>query len=175
MMSDTEQDREAVGPRLDRVVRRLSPLNLTALLRREVFDYSRDPEQAKKNERKSARYVSAYECPMCQALHKWEDDAEECCQGAEIAEIAKPASSDDYAALCPVCGSENEGPQDASDCCLWKDLDSETRHAIARRVENGSTWARELGIWPPNVRGNSPGTARADLNEAETERRARSS
>lgn len=161
-MNDTMDT--AVGPRLDRPVRRLSPLNLTALLRREVFDYSPSPEEAKKKQRKSARYVSAYECPECSELHRWEDDAESCCQGDEG---AKPASSGNYdATLCPVCGSENEGAEDASDCCLWKDLDMQTRHALAQKVEAGATWAEVLGVWPPNVGAKAGPTASAGADEA---------
>ena len=136
----------AVGSRLDRPVRRLSTLNLTALLRREVFDYSENPQEAKKAERKSARYTHAYECPECDSLYRWEDEAEDCCQGAK----AKAPDPHSYAQQCPVCGSDNETAAEASDCCLWKDLDIPTRHAIAQRVEAGSTWARELGVWPPN-------------------------
>jgi hypothetical protein len=121
----------------------LSPLNLTALLRREVFDYSPSPEEAKKKERKEAIYTHAYACPLCDALYRWEQEAEGCCQPE--AEKA-PA---EYADACPVCGEAYESAVDASDCCLWKDLDALTRHAIAERVQAGSTWAAELGIWPP--------------------------
>ena len=145
-------DAAGVAP-LERRVGRLSPLNLTGLLHRE-FDYSPNPQAAEKKKRKSARYVSAYACPVCDDLHRWEDDAENCCQaGAE-----KEPSADEYKTLCPVCGSENDSAAEASDCCLWKDLDQHTRHAIAQRVEQGSTWARELCVWPPNVEVNRHGT-----------------
>jgi len=143
-----DENSQAVGARVDRGVRRLSPLNLQGLLRREVFDYSPSPEEAKKKERKSAKYTHAYACPECDSLHRWEDDAEECCQGEAS---AKPADGDDYKTLCPVCGSQNDGAQDASDCCLWKDMDQPTRHAMADRVAQGSTWAHELGVWPPET------------------------
>jgi hypothetical protein len=142
------QSDQPLGLALQRGVRRLSPLNLQGLLRREVFDYSPSQEEAKKKERKSARYTHAYACPECDGLHRWEDDAEACCQGAKS---VKPAKGDDYANLCPVCGSENDSAQDASDCCLWKDIDQPTRHAMADRVAQGSAWARELGVWPPET------------------------
>lgn len=136
-----------VGSPVDRGVGRLSPLNLTALLRREVFDYEASPEEAKMAERKIPRCVLAYECPECEALYRWEDVAEECCQAAK----EKAPDPHSYAQQCPVCGSDKETAEEASDCCLWKDLDIQTRHALARKVEAGSTWARELGVWPPNV------------------------
>ena len=136
----------------ERGVRRLSPLNLAGILRREVVDYSPTPEAAKNKERKSARYTHAYACPECDDLHRREDDAEDCCQGDKD----KTPDVDSYKLLCPVCGSENDRAQDASDCCLWKDLDQPTLHAMARRIEDGSTWACELGVWPPNEKLTGP-------------------
>ena len=46
---------------------------------------------------------------------------------------------------CPVCGEEADSIHQAADCCLWKNLDWPTRYRIARAIENGSTWAEELG------------------------------
>ena len=144
----SEQKQGALGAPTGQRVARLSPLNLANLLRREVFDYSPTAEAAKKKEREPAKHTHAYACPKCDQLHRRERDAEECCQGPVG---TKPADDDNYACLCPVCGSENESPEVASDCCLWKDLDAPTRHAIATKVEQGSTWARELGLWPPKA------------------------
>lgn len=123
----------------------LSPLNFRALLAREVFDYGQTPQPQKA--RKSAREVILYECPECSARYDWEDEAEECCQGKDKAPTGNDHQS--YATHCPVCGEKSYDAEGASDCCLWKDIDAVTRHAMARRVELGSTWAQELRLWPP--------------------------
>lgn len=123
---------------------KLSPLNFRSLIAREVFSFEPEsPNIAPDQGRKSARRVSVYECPICDERHDWEEDAEDCCQDEKTPEPAV------YASQCPVCGEKYESAVDASDCCIWKDVDQTTRHAMARRVEGGSTWARELGVWPP--------------------------
>lgn len=122
---------------------RLSPLNLSGPMARE-FGVADAEVETKAVPRKSARLVTAYACPICESLHTWEDDAEECCQGEATPRAAAAA----YQSQCPVCAANYETAEDASDCCLWKDLDLPTRHAMAAKVQAGSTWARELGIWP---------------------------
>lgn len=127
---------------------RLSPFNLQGLLRRDVFSYENGlpKPESEKPKRQGANYVSAYECPKCDELHRHESGAEDCCQGFEDEQAEAP---DAYALTCPVCGEVAGDAQEASDCCLWKDIGQETRHAMAHRVKGGSTWARELGVWPP--------------------------
>lgn len=128
---------------------RLSPLNFRNLLEREVFSYAPEPEMKEDGgKRMSARRVHGYECPVCGDFGYDKEEAEECCQGP----AGDPTKDDEYAKLCPVCGLEGYSAIDASDCCLWKDIDQPTRHALAGRVEQGSTWARELGVWPPVIK-----------------------
>lgn len=124
----------------------LSPLNFSGLMARE-FCVADAEVETKTATRKIARLVMAYACPLCSSLWDGEDEAEECCQGAETPRNAFAS----YEQQCPVCAQKCESAVDASDCCLWKDLDQQTRHAMAARVEAGSTWARELGIWPPKA------------------------
>lgn len=115
----------------------LSPLNrfgITAPMQMAAVD-----EEPTKGRRRIEEVVM-YRCPECLKLHKWEDDAQECC------EEKKEAVTRGAGANCPVCGEKYITHRDASDCCLWKDIDALTRWAIDDAVEAGSEWATELGL-----------------------------
>jgi hypothetical protein len=149
-MQDEQLQPADTGTALKRRVRGLSPLNLQGLLRREVFEYGPEPSnppQAGKKQSRHAYRVTMWACPDCDDRYESEEDAEECCASPDEAPLDDHQR---YTQLCPICGATADGAADAADCCLWKDLDQDTRYAIARRVEDGSTWARELGVWPPN-------------------------
>jgi hypothetical protein len=82
--------------------------------------------------------VTAWECGVCGDLHKWEDDAHDCCAPAAL----KGCHDQEDAVRCPVCGGANPDHRHAADCCLWHDLDAPTRWRIADAVEAGdATWA----------------------------------
>lgn len=105
------------------------------------------PVTAEKPEKKRARAVMMYECPVCEELHDFRADAEDCC--TENEELT--AEQREAATTCPVCGEEHSEPRVAADCCLWKDLDAPTRWKIADQVEAGATWAKVLGLRDPNT------------------------
>lgn len=85
--------------------------------------------------------VIAWECGVCGDLHRWEDDAHDCCAPDEL----QGGSHEDAAAQCPVCGNAAASHRDAADCCLWHDLDAPTRWRIADAVEACDlTWAEAI-------------------------------
>jgi len=88
--------------------------------------------------------VRAWECGECGSLHRWEDDAFECCAPAGVRGLGDKTPNED-AILCPVCADPCCDHRDAADCCLWHDLDAPTRWRIADSVEAGdATWAEAI-------------------------------
>jgi hypothetical protein len=120
----------------DTTYARLSPFNLRGLVERGMGPLNSPPAAPKA--RPYIKEVVMYRCPECRELHEDEDDAVECCE--EPGAVA--ASSPD----CPVCGTGASSYRDATDCCLWKDLSAADRYRIADAVEDGSTWAEQLGV-----------------------------
>lgn len=111
----------------------LSPLNAHTIKARALSEGT-DFRTAKGK----VEEVVMYRCPVCRELHDFDFDAEECCREPEREAGSEPN--------CPVCGATHHNHRDAADCCLWKDMDAIARWKIADAVENGSTWAEELGI-----------------------------
>ena len=115
----------------------LSPLNLSGMLARDR-GVSAD-STAVKNERKSAREIVTWACPICRNAFDEDEEkkAEECCQGK---------ACDEENNSCPVCDKSYINHREAADCCLWKDIDAPTRYKMADAVEAGSSWSQELGV-----------------------------
>lgn len=116
---------------------RLSPLNFSGLIARQMGNGEGEPPAKTKSTRR-IEAVTMYRCPECLDLHDWEDDAKECCDDTPVE--AK------HATACPVCGAGYDLHRYAADCCLWKDLDAPTRWAVADAVEAGATWLEALHI-----------------------------
>ena len=118
---------------------RLSPLiraglNFTAL----VAGQAGRPVEAK---HPAPEEVTAWECGVCGDLHKWEDDAHDCCAPVAL----KGCLDQQDSVRCPVCGQGSPDHRHAADCCLWHDLDAPTRWRIADAVEAGDkTWAEAI-------------------------------
>lgn len=124
----------------------LSPLTLNGLAAHRSIVQA-VPVTAEKPEKKQARAVMMYECPVCEELHDYRSDAEDCCTEDEDVSPTQRAA----ATTCPVCGEEHSESRVAADCCLWKDIDAITRWAMADQVEAGATWAKVLGLPDPTT------------------------
>ena len=94
--------------------------------------------------RNTAIEVTRFRCPVCEALHSDEDDAETCCpfQGDESTGL----HDQDAFYRCPVCQDMSSSPREAVDCCLWRDVDAPTRWRIADAVEAGATWIEAIEV-----------------------------
>ena len=134
---------------------RLSPINRRGLFQRlAAYESTRNDIDRAANrkgwvphnirsvegKKEGPRRVYAYECPVCDELHHFEDDAADCC-----ASDAREEDPDSGAMMqCPVCGVQADSYQEAADCCLWKDVDQATRHMAADLVEGGATWLEAM-------------------------------
>lgn len=123
---------------------KLSPLNMHGFIAAQRGLYFEYVPPVLTKARPFAKRVSAYECPDCGDLHRYEMDAEECCEASMREPLT--AHGPEMNCKCPVCATPAFDNFDASDCCLWKDLDQPTRWKMAEAVDAGSTWAEQLQI-----------------------------
>jgi hypothetical protein len=118
---------------------RLSPLNFQQLIHRHQAFELGPMDSVGPTEPKNIA-IECWKCPECLEVYDDEFEAEECCMPDEdLHHKAAPV-------YCPVCGDGATDHRDAADCCLWKDIDAETRWAMADKVEAGASWADLLPI-----------------------------
>lgn len=117
----------------------LSPLNRAGLHLTQLIES--DTGRPIEEKHQGPCVVTAWECGECGDLHRYQEDAFDCCAPAPL----KGLHDQDVVVLCPICRSGHSEHRLAVDCCLWKDLDAPTRWRIADAVEAGSTtWAEAL-------------------------------
>lgn len=143
---------------------KMSPLNLSGLKANaedavETFHEPPPPADDKKALNAWARQYRRYRCTSCEALHKYQGDAELCCPPDVDVVYVSPSGREcdspqelidggrnDGPMQCPVCREKWPDARTATDCCLWKDLNATTRYAVADKVAAGATWAEALGL-----------------------------
>lgn len=105
---------------------------------------------------KNGKLKKIYICGACGESHKFESEAEECCQPTVYSQYECPSCSESHETeseafsccasfqpkRCPICLKKAQSYEDAADCCLHThpSMSAAGRDRVAKAVAGGMPW-----------------------------------
>lgn len=105
---------------------------------------------------KNGKLKKIYICGACEKSHKFESEAEECCQPTVYSQYECPSCSESHETeseafsccayfqpkRCPICLKKAQSYEDAADCCLHThpSMSAAGRDRVAKAVAGGMPW-----------------------------------